>query len=130
MEPILKKQERKHKERGFMEVVAKAKYIRQSPKKIRELLELLSGKEVNEALSIIKNTPKRANRPLEKVIKSAKSNAEQKLSGSKWKIKSIKVDDGPSLKRFRAATMGRAVMIKRRTSHITVILEEIQWRNK
>lgn len=113
-----------------MEVVAKAKYIRQSPKKIRELLELLSGKEVNEALSIIKNTPKRANRPLEKVIKSAKSNAEQKLSGSKWKIKSIKVDDGPSLKRFRAATMGRAVMIKRRTSHITVILEEIQWRNK
>jgi len=113
-----------------MEVLAKAKYVRHSPRKVRELVELLIGREVNEALSIVKNIPKRASKTIEKVIKSAISNAEQKSSESGWKIKSIIVNDGPALKRFRAATMGRAVMIKRRTSHITVVLEEIQRRNK
>jgi large subunit ribosomal protein L22 len=113
-----------------MEVLAKAKYVRHSPRKVRELVELLIGREVNEALSIVKNIPKRASKTMEKVIKSAISNAEQKSSESEWKIKNIIVNDGTALKRFRAATMGRAVMIKRRTSHITVVLEEIQRRNK
>jgi len=113
-----------------MEVIAKAKYVRHSPRKVRELVQLLIGREVNEALSIVRNIPKRASKTMEKVIKSAISNAEQKSPESGWKIKSIIVNDGPALKRFRAATMGRAVMIKRRTSHITVVLEESQRRNK
>ncbi|HOL21695.1 MAG TPA: 50S ribosomal protein L22 [bacterium] len=113
-----------------MEVVAKAKYVRHSPRKVREIVEPLIGKEANEALSIVRNIPKRAGKTLEKVIKSAISNAEKKASGAEWKIKSIRINDGPALKRFRAATMGRAVMIKRRTSHITVVLEEIQRRDK
>ncbi|MCM8777439.1 MAG: 50S ribosomal protein L22 [Candidatus Omnitrophica bacterium] len=113
-----------------MEVVAKAKYVRHSPRKTREIVEPLIDREANEALSIVRNIPKRASKTLEKVIKSAISNAEKKAPENEWKIKSIIVDEGPVLKRFRAATMGRAVMIKRRTSHITVVLEEIQRRNK
>ncbi|MGI6595536.1 MAG: 50S ribosomal protein L22 [Elusimicrobia bacterium] len=113
-----------------MEVVAKAKYVRHSSRKVREITGLLVGKEVNESMSVVRNIPKRASRTLEKVIKSAKSNAERKSSGSGWKIKNIIVEDGPASKRFRAATMGRAVTIKKRTSHITVVLEEIQRRNK
>ena len=113
-----------------MEVLAKAKYVRHSPRKVREIVKPLIGREANEALSIVKNIQKRASKTIEKVIKSAISNAEQKSAESGWKIKNIIVNDGPALKRFRAATMGRAVMIKRRTSHITVVLEEIQRRNK
>lgn len=113
-----------------MEVTASAKYVRHSPRKLRELVQFLRGKEVNEALLITKNIPKRASRTLEKVIKSALSNAKQKVAESEWRVKNIRVDCGPSLKRFRAASMGRAVMIKRRTSHITVVLEEIQRREK
>jgi len=113
-----------------MEVLAKAKYVRHSPRKVREIVKPLIGREANEALSIVKNIQKRASKTIEKVIKSAISNAEQKSAESGWKIKNIIVNDGPALKRFRAATMGRAVMIKRRTSHITVVLEEIPRRNK
>lgn len=113
-----------------MEVVARARYVRYSPRKVRELVEILIGKEVNEALSVVKNIRRRASKILEKVIKSALSNAQNKSPESEWKIKSITVDEGPFLKRYRAATMGRAVMIRRRTSHITVVLEEIQTEKK
>ncbi|MCX8082563.1 MAG: 50S ribosomal protein L22 [bacterium] len=113
-----------------MEVMARAKYVRHSPRKVREIVKPLIGREVNEALSIIRSISRRASKSLEKVVKSAISNGKQKSPESEWKIKNIRVEEGPALKRFRAATMGRAVMIKRRTSHITVVLEEIQRRDK
>ena len=113
-----------------MEVIAKSKYIRQSPRKLRMITELLKGKEVQESLNILKNMSKRGTEVVEKTINSALKNAGQKLSAEEWKIKNITVDGGPVLKRFRSATMGRAVMVKKRTSHITVILEELERRKK
>ena len=113
-----------------MEVLAKSRYIRQSPRKLKIITELLPGKEVQESLHILQNMSKRGTETIAKTINSAMANAKQKSAGEDWKIKSISVDGGPVLKRFRSATMGRAVMVKKRTSHITVILEEIERRKK
>jgi large subunit ribosomal protein L22 len=113
-----------------MEVLAKSRYIRQSPRKLRIIAGLLPGKDVKEALQILKNISGRGTDVLEKTINSALTNARQKTETDDWKIKSVMVDTGPSLKRFRAATMGRAVTVKRRMSHITVILEESERRKK
>ncbi|HOK56688.1 MAG TPA: 50S ribosomal protein L22 [bacterium] len=106
-----------------MEVVAKAKYVRIGPRKLRVLVELVKGKKVEEAFGILRNVKKRGAKILEKVIKSAENNGKNKGEGIEWKIKNIIIDGGPMLKRYRAATMGRGVMIRKRTSHITVILE-------
>ncbi|MCS7180929.1 MAG: 50S ribosomal protein L22 [bacterium] len=108
-----------------MEVITKAKYVRISPRKLRMIIELVKGKDIEEALGILKNVRKKGARILEKVIKSAHNNGKNKGGDINWVIKNIKVDGGPMLKRYRAATMGRAVMIRRRTSHITVILQGI-----
>jgi large subunit ribosomal protein L22 len=113
-----------------MEVIAKSKYIRQSPRKLRLVTGALKGKEVQESLNILKNMPKRGTCAVEKTIGSALKNAMLKSPAEEWKIKSISVDGGPVLKRFRSATMGRAVMVKKRTSHITVVLEELERRKK
>ncbi len=111
-----------------MEVFARARYVRQSPRKLRVIAKLLTGKEVQESLGIVRNLTKRGNGVIEKTISSALRNASQKSPAVEWKIKSITVDGGPVLKRYRSATMGRAVMVRKRTSHITVILEELQRR--
>jgi len=94
------------------------------------MAEMLPGKEVKESLFILKNLSKRGSGVLEKTIKSALSNARGKSDIEDWKIKNIMIDTGPVLKRFRSATMGRAVMVRKRTSHITVVLEELQRRQK
>jgi len=113
-----------------MEVIAKSKYVRESPRKLRGITALLGGKEVRESLGMLKNISRRGTDIIEKTINSALKNAMQKSPAEEWKIKSIMVDGGPVFKRFRSATMGRAVMVKKRTSHITVILEEIERRQK
>ncbi len=113
-----------------MEVFAKSRYVRQSPRKLRVIAELLPGKEAKQALQMLKNMPKRGTDVLEKIIGSALANAKLKSDMDTWKIKNIMVDEGPILKRFRSATMGRAVLVKKRTSHITVILEEFERRQK
>ena len=113
-----------------MEVFAKSKYVRQSPRKLRIVAELLPGKETGEALQMLKNMPKRGTEVLMKTINSALSNAKSKSDRDDWKIKNIMIDAGPVLKRFRSATMGRAVMVRKRTSHITVVLEELERRQK
>ncbi|MCK9265721.1 50S ribosomal protein L22 [bacterium] len=108
-----------------MEASARSKYIRQSPTKLRIISELLVGKNVDEALSILDSLPNKGTLTLKKTINSALANAKQKKdSVDNFKIKTISVDEGPSLKRFRAATMGRAVTIKKRMSHLTVVLED------
>jgi len=103
---------------------AEAKYIRISPRKVREVIRLLKGKDVNLALNILKSINKRARFPLEKVIKSAIANAKQKgyQDYNLW-ISKLVANPGPMLKRYRATSFGRAVMIRHRTSHILVELD-------
>ncbi len=111
-----------------MEAVAKARYIRISPFKVRQVVPLIKAKNVEEALNILHFTPKRAARILEKVLRSAVANFYEKEEGAKVLtsdiyIKNITVDGGPMLKRYRPMSMGRAGRIRRRTSHITIVLE-------
>lgn len=106
-----------------MEVKAKARYVRIGPQKLRMIVELVKGKKVDEAIGILKNLPKKGARILEKVIKSAENNGKNKGEAVEWIIKNITIDGGPMLKRYRATTMGRGVMVRKRTSHITVILQ-------
>ncbi|HFB68618.1 MAG TPA: 50S ribosomal protein L22 [Calditrichae bacterium] len=111
-----------------MEAVAKARYIRISPFKVRQVVPLIKDKNVEEALNILHFTPKRAARVLEKALRSAVANFYEKEEGSKVLtsdiyVKKITVDGGPMLKRYRPMSMGRAGRIRRRTSHITIVLE-------
>lgn len=110
-----------------MESRAVARYVRISPTKARMVTRTVSGKKANEALSILKFVPKKAARLVSKVIYSALANAVQnpKIDVDTLYVKKIFVDDGPRLKRWRARAMGRANRILKRTSHITVVLDEI-----
>jgi large subunit ribosomal protein L22 len=107
-----------------MEVKAQAKYVRIAPRKVRIVMDLVRGKNVNEALSILRFTPKRASRYIDKVLRSAVANAEHNNNMMKDELYICRahVDEGPTLKRFRPRAMGRAARINKRTSHITVVL--------
>ena len=112
-----------------MEARAKAKYIRMSPRKVRRVADLIRGKNVGEAINILHFTPKAASNPIEKVLRSAVSNmlnleGSSKVDPDDLFVKEIRVDEGVTLKRFRAASMGRAVRIRKRTSHISVTVAE------
>jgi large subunit ribosomal protein L22 len=111
------------------EVRATARYIPVSPQKVRLVLDLVRDKDVNEALSILEFTPKRAARHVAKVIKSAVSNAEENfgLAREDLYVAQIFADDGPTLKRGRAGARGRFKPILKRTSHITVVLAEYEY---
>ncbi len=107
-----------------MAAFAQAKYLRISPTKARVIIPLLKGKSTVEALQILKFTNKKASALFEKVIKSAVSNAAQKgIDKNLLYISRILVDGGPMYKRYKAAPFGRAVMIRRRTSHISIYLD-------
>ncbi|MCF8054375.1 MAG: 50S ribosomal protein L22 [Deltaproteobacteria bacterium] len=109
-----------------MEARAVAKYIRVSPQKARLVVDLIRGKRVLDALSILSLTKKKSAGLVTKVIKSAFANAKMNsaIDGDILFIKTVFVDQGPSLKRFRARAQGRSASIKKRTSHITVVLDE------
>jgi len=109
-----------------MEVKAIARYIRISPTKVRKVAVAVKGKPVEEALNVLGFMPQRSAKILAKVIRSAVSNADQKpeIDVDSLSISSIAVNQGPTLKRFRARAMGRANRILKRTSHITVVLAE------
>lgn len=109
-----------------MESRAVAKYVRISPQKTRLVVNLVRGKKTEEAERILDYTRKKAARAITKVLKSAASNAAQNpnIDENILYVKEIYVDQGPSLKRWRARAQGRAAPIKKRTSHITVILDE------
>jgi large subunit ribosomal protein L22 len=99
-----------------------------SPRKLRRVGELVVGSGVDEALDLLLFTPKAAARALARVVKSAASNAIAREGSAKIKsedlfIRSITVDSGPTLKRIRPASMGRAFRIRRRTSHLKVVIE-------
>jgi len=109
-----------------MEAKAVAKYIRISPQKVRLVADLVRGKRVQEAEKILNFTRKYAAGPIGKALKSALANAKQNpnIDDKILCVKSIFVDQGPSLKRWRARAQGRAAAIKKRMSHITIILDE------
>lgn len=108
------------------EARAIAKHIRISPRKVRQVVDLIRGKRVNEALAILKFTPQRAASAIAKVVMSAAANAEHNFEMDKDAliVAEAFVDQGPSLKRIKPRAMGRADQIKRRTSHITVVVRE------
>jgi large subunit ribosomal protein L22 len=110
-----------------MEAKAVAKYIRMSPQKVRLVADLVRGEKVQDARNILIYTRKYAAGIIADVLKSAVANAAQNpnIDENILYIKEIYVDQGPSLKRWRARAQGRAAGIKKRTSHITVILDEI-----
>jgi len=113
-----------------MESKAVAKYIRMSPRKIRQVADMIRGKNVVEALNILHFTRKSACLPLEKTLRSAISNmlnleGSSKADPDELFVKEIRVDGGVTLRRFRAASMGRAVRIRKRTSHITIKVAEL-----
>ena len=106
-----------------MEARATAKYVRGSPQKARLVVDFIRGKNVSEALAILQFTKKRASKEVEKVLKSAIANAEQKEEGTdvdRLFISKACVNEGPRMKRLRPAPMGRAYRIQRRMSHITI----------
>jgi len=109
-----------------MEAKAVAKYVRISPRKARLVADLIRNKPIEDALNILKFTPKKAARLIEKVLSSAIANAESNLSLDidSLYVKKILVDEGPTMKRIKPYAMGRAFYIRKRTSHITVIVDE------
>ncbi len=103
--------------------------LRQSPRKVRLVVDLIRGRSVGEAFSILKYSRKGAARPVTKVLLSAVANAREKAQKASERldedtlfIKTAHVDEGPSLKRFQPAAMGRATPMKKRTSHITILV--------
>ncbi len=107
------------------EVRAVAKWVRTSPRKARAVVQHISGRSVPEARTILAFTPRAAAREVEKVLRSAVANAEANhgLVGDDLVVSSAYVDDGVTMKRWRAQARGRAARIRKRTCHITVRLE-------
>jgi len=108
------------------EARAIARYIRLSPRKAREVVDLIRGKDLKEALAILRYTPRRASAPIAKVVQSAAANAEHNYEMNKDSlyVAECYVDQGPIIKRFQPRAMGRADTLRKRTSHITVVLKE------
>lgn len=111
-----------------MEVSAKAKFIHMSPRKIRLVVNIVRGMEVGKAINQLQFINKAAAKPLAKLINSAIANAENNFSLSKDNlyIKEIRVDEGPTIHRWMPKAYGRATPIRKRTSHIILLLSEIK----
>lgn len=109
-----------------MQAKAIARYIRMSPRKARVVVDLVRGKDVDEALAILQFTPRAASSVVEKVIRSAAANAENNhdMDADSLYVSECYVDQGPTLKRIRPRARGMADRVRKRTSHITVILDE------
>lgn len=108
--------------------MAKARYIRISPYKVRAVLDVIRGKKYREAVAILENLNKSSSEPILKVLKSAGANAENNLgmNAETLYVAECYADQGPTLKRYIPKSHGRAGGLLKRTSHITVILDEIK----
>ena len=108
------------------EAKAVAKYLRMSPTKLAPVADLVSGKGIDDALTILKFTPGKSSELVEKVVQSAMANAENnfEMDHDKLYVAQISVNQGPTMKRWRAGAQGRAGRILKRSSHITVVLKE------
>ena len=109
-----------------MEAKALAKYVRMSPIKLQPVVALIRGKDLEEALNILKFTPGRGAELIEKVVMSAQANAENNhsMSPDNLFVAEVYAHKGPTMKRWRAGSKGRAFPILKRTSHIGVTLRE------
>lgn len=109
-----------------MEAKAVAKYVRMSPIKLKPITDMVRGKDLNEALSILKFTPGKGSVLVEKVVKSAAANAENNhdMNVDKLYVAEVYAHQGPTMKRWRAGAQGRASIILKRSSHIGVTLKE------
>jgi large subunit ribosomal protein L22 len=110
-----------------MEAKASARYIRMSPRKVRQVVNLVRGKKVEEAINVLHFTPNRGADPVEKLVRSAVANAMNKEEGSKLApedlfVKKIWVDEGPTMRRYNPGPMGRASLIRKRFCHISVVV--------
>ena len=113
----------------MVESIARVRHIRVTPQKARRVVALIKGKQAEEALAILKFAPQSASEPIYKLVASAIANARVKadkdgeyLDEQDLYVKNAYVDEGTTLKRFRPRAQGRAFQIKKRTSHITVVL--------
>ena len=110
----------------ILEARATLKYARISARKVKIVADLIRGKNIDEALAIVKFTPKASSEIIEKLLKSAIANAENNhgMSHDKLYVAEIFANQGPTLKRIRPAAKGSAVRIRKRTSHITIVLRD------
>ncbi len=113
-----------------MQARAIARHVRMSPRKVRLVVDQIRGKSVNQAYQILQFSPKAAAEPISKTLRSAVANAQYKaqdagevLDVDDLVVSAAYVDEGPTLRRYRAAAMGRAAPIRKRTSHITVAVD-------
>ena len=110
-----------------MEANAKVTFVRIAPRKVKIVLDLIRNKPCEEAMAILKYTPKAACEPLYKLLKSAMANAEMKnMDVTRLYVAACSVDQGPTLKRIRARDKGRAYRINKKTSHINITLKEAE----
>ena len=109
----------------FPSAIAKARFVRVSPRKARRVIDLVRGRSVADALDILRWAPQAASEPVAKVIASAAANAQNNngLDPATLVVATVYADDGPTAKRIRPRAQGRAFRIRRRTSHITVVVE-------
>lgn len=109
-----------------MEAKAVARYVRISPSKVRQVVDLIRGKDCDEALAILRFVPKAGAEPVEKVLRSAMANAENNhgMDPGSLYVAKVTVDDGPTLKRIIPRMRGMANRIRKRSSHIIVVVKE------
>ena len=105
-----------------------ARYVRISSRKVKTVIDLIRGKQIAEAKAILSATPKAATEPVMKLLNSAIANAENNkdLAADTLFVAEVFADMGPTLKRFRPRAQGRASRIRKRTSHITIILDQVK----
>lgn len=110
-----------------MEAKAVARYVRVSPQKARLVVDLIRGKKINNAIATLAFTRKAVSKIIDKVLKSAVANAEntKKIDVDTLFVKKAYVDQAPTMKRTNAKAMGRASIIRKRSSHITIVLDEM-----
>ncbi len=109
-----------------MDARAQARYVRVTPMKARRVVDLIRGLPAREAQAVLRFAPQAAAEPVGKVLDSAIANAEHnvRLDPDSLVVREAFVDEGPTMKRFRPRAQGRAYRIRKRTSHITVVVEE------
>ncbi len=109
-----------------MEAKATAKYVKMSPVKLKPVTDLVRGKNLEEALNILKFTPGKGSEIVEKVVQSAAANAENNfdMDRDRLYVAEISANQGPTMKRWMAGAQGRASRILKRSSHVTVTLRE------
>jgi large subunit ribosomal protein L22 len=113
-----------------MEAKAVAKFIRMSPRKVRLVVDQIRGRSVNDAYALLQFSKKAAAEPVEKTLRSAVANARYRaeddgefIDADDLVVREVFVDEGPTLRRWKAAAMGRAAPIRKRMSHITVVVD-------